>query len=1394
VRGRWDRLALAGDRVRLFEAEARRVTSVASGRILYFDTLGSGLIRNRRETSSRIDAHPGPALNTEFVTIGTESILFGEYQILGELRHGGMGSVYRAQHLGLGAERAIKVIRADQSDDPIASEFFLREAHALLDVQHEAVVRCHELRQGDDDRFYLVMELIDGPTLAEFLRQRPLETAELQAMLHRLGQGLAAAHACGVVHRDIASDNIVLPGGRPELAKLIDFGLAKLVATGDETIQEGFKGRFAYASPEQFGLYGGRVDQRSDIYSLGVVLAEAASGERPFSLTSFVEAVEARRSVPDLPATIAPGARSLLQWMLAPDPKDRPESVRVLLGSADALGQIEQRTPAPEPVRLRYDSVGVPAPVAMVERRNVTVMYLDLVEAGKLSATLEVEDYYDVLHEVHDVCAAVLDRYDAEIARVDSSAIVVYFGYPRAHEDDARRALLAALEILSTIESRRFGERAGLDLALRARAGVRTGPVVVGGRDRTERQVLGRTVQMAAGIQALSEPGAVTASATTMTLTRGSIAATERGTVRVEGVDATIRVVTVTAGEGSRVPIAGTVAQPKATPLVAREPDLRFLENVRRDVLEGRGHAVFLSGDAGVGKSRLVRAFRELLSTHAFTWLESGCSPFAINSPLYPVLGLVAQLARIDRTRGEVAERRDVLAELGRPSTGSTHWLPLFKKILALVDQDDAREESPERLRRRTLEALADWTRDFARRQPTVLVIEDFHWSDPSTREFFSLLLRRLDDVPLLCLVTHRPEFVGPWADAGCVTVHNVERLSEADAEALVELMSESSALSSAARKEIARRGGGIPLFVEELVKAAATGHGSADPAGALAVPASLEGSLLARLDRLGGAKRIAQLASALGRDFPYRLLAAIADEPESRLRSHLTELVRADILSWTGQSPDAGLCFKHALLQDAAYTSLLRRDRRDVHHRVARTIEDAWPERIRQQPEVLAHHLFEAGDTLRAAGAYRAAGQRAVREAAYEEGLGHLRNGLAAIDACNPSVDRDRTELSLRILLGNALMATRGYGNPDILPVWDRAAELGLTVEDHAEWSSAVNGSAVYWMQTGNCATAVEQATKLVDVAESRGIRIAALRGHGTLAQAVFYLGDGARALEHAERSLASYAPGDFDLVTYGIGYDQAVIAHGAASLAHWWLGHYDRSLESALAGIAHAGTVRSSQTMAMALTFLSFSHFMRRETEELLASAGKVEAMAIELRFPVWHALSLVLSGAARAWHLHDPAGIAMIDRGTEMMANTNEQSGAGFALAVRTEALWGVGRDEEALATAELGLAISAAMNQPYFTPELLRLKGELLLAAGSDEGETVLQESLADSAARGSLAFEVRAATSLARHWAAQGRRDDARRLLAPLMVRVTEGRGTRDVSAAQGLLREQGQQN
>ncbi len=1304
-----------------------------------------------------------------------------------------MGAVFRALEPVLGVERAIKVIRADQSDDPFAAEFFLREAHALLDVQHEAVVRCEDLLRDDAGRFYLVMELIEGPSLAEWLSGPDFDESGARVLLQRIGQGLAAAHACGVIHRDVSPDNILLPEGRPERAKLIDFGLAKLVATGEQTIQEGFKGRVSYASPEQFGLFGGRVDHRSDIYSLGLVVAEAASGRRLFAHQNFLEAIEARRSVPGLPGELDPDLRSLVEWMLEPDPARRPDSVAALLGSAAALGEIEQRTPTLATARRRPSPPRVPPPAPMLEKRQLTVLVCDLVDSAALAASLDIEDFDDVLQEYQDLCASVLERYDAEVARSAGSALVVYFGYPHAHEDDPRRAILAGLDMVATLREFRFGRRGGLDLRLAARAGIHTGPVVVGGgrqREATSRSAPGHTVDLAVALLAEAAPATVSVSATTLDLVRGGFAAVERGSIGGQAGAQALRAYTIVEEGGvSRGP-AGEGRDD--TPLVAREADLRRLEDAWEAVTGGHGRALFLSGEAGVGKSRLIRTFRERIALREHAWLECACSALATNSPLFPVLGLVGQLARLDREKGGVAERRDLVAELERPAIGSNDWLPLFRKILSLVDPGEFPEESPERLRRRALVALADWVHDFAARQPAVLVVEDLHWSDPSTREFFSLLLRRLADVPLLCLVTHRPEFVVPWADSEHVSTQELGRLSETDAEALVERMRESTLLPAAVRRDIAARAGGVPLFVEELVKAAASGRASTGIDASTEIPASLQGSLLARLDRLGGAKRVAQIASALGRDFPYRLLAAIVDEPEDRLRASLAELVRAEILCWSGTARDADLCFKHALLQDAVYGTLLRRNRRSVHRRVARAIERAWPERVRQQPEVLAFHLFEGGEPLGAAGAWRAAGRRAVGEAAYEEGLAHYARGLSAIEQCAPSVERDRNELSLRILLGNAIMATRGYGDSGIRSVWERAAELGEVVEDYEEWSSAVNGAAVHAMQTGDCAAAVEQATRLVEVARERGIRLSALRGHGTLAQAMFYRGDGRAALEHAEESLRHYLPGDYELVTYGIGYDQAVIAHGAASLAHWWLGHFDRSLDSALAGLAHASSIRSSQTMAMALTFLSFSRLLRRETEPLLEVAAKVEAMAVELRFPVWHALSLVMRGAARAWRYRDPVGLEMIDRGTEILSTTNEQSGAGFALSLRAEALAAVGRRDEALATAELGLAVSSAMDQPYFMPELLRIRGEMLLDTSVDDGEQGLRAAVADAGARGTLALELRAATSLARLWAAQGGREtEVRSLLGPILERTSEGAGTCDVEAAAALLREAG---
>jgi class 3 adenylate cyclase/predicted ATPase len=1030
-------------------------------------------------------------------------------------------------------------------------------------------------------------------------------------------------------------------------------------------------------------------------------------------------------------------------------------------------------------------------------------MFCDLVGSTDLSQVLDIEDLRELITSYQQSAVAVIEALGGWVAQYLGDGLLVYFGYPQAHEDDPLRAMRAGLRILDELPglNARLAEQLATlrEHPLRVRVGIHTGLVVVGEMGagaKREDLAVGDTVNLAARLQAVAEPDTVVVTEETLRLARGRFVTQDRGLRRLKGIKDPVRVFRVVGRSQARSPL-DTVPEHLLTPLIGRERDLARLLERWEQALEGRGQAVFLGGEAGVGKSRLVRALHSKLAGVSHTWFECFCSPFATHTAFFPLVDFARQILHLPAEATEIDAIQRIEAALRRARLDLDKTLPVFAELLSLPDGDDTseRQESPERRRRRTLDVLIEWTLRAARRRATVMLIEDIHWIDPSTREFIGLLLDRIADSHLFCLFTHRTEFVVPWPASAHVAQETLRCLSRDEAGELAGKMDQGKSLPADLLQAIAVRSDGIPLFVEELLKATAVQPSSESlfPAER-PIPTTLHDSLMARLDRLGSAKGVAQLASALGREFPYRLLAAVADQSTHELHDSLARLVDAEILFRRGEPSDLVYTFKHALIQDAAYNSLLRRHRRVLQSRIARSLEELFADRVSREPEILGHHLMEAGEFPGAAEAFDRAGRLAASKAAYEEALAHYRRGLAAVDHMSHAIDRDRRELSLLIMLGNAIMATKGYGAPEIIGVWDRASRLAEQVEDLEELSSALNGTAVYHMQTGDCPAAVSHAQRILALAESGNIRIAALRGHGTMAQALFYLGDGKRALEHAERAIACYEPGDFQLVTYGSGYDQCVIAYGAAMFGHWWLGHFDRSLETARLGVALARSLNSSQSLAMALAFLAFAHYLRREPDQLLLATSEVKALSAELCFPVWHGFSLLLSGAARAHLERDPAALDEMTHGSAVLEGTYERSGASFAVALLAEAQWNIGQRSEASALVELGLSIAEGTGEPYYTAELLRMKGELLLEDASTdfgEGEAALRDALDLARKQRALAFELRAATSLGRLLQDSGRPGEAKQTLSCSLASVTEGQSSPDVLSARSLLGELG---
>jgi tetratricopeptide (TPR) repeat protein len=660
-----------------------------------------------------------------------------------------------------------------------------------------------------------------------------------------------------------------------------------------------------------------------------------------------------------------------------------------------------------------------------------------------------------------------------------------------------------------------------------------------------------------------------------------------------------------------------------------------------------------------------------------------------------------------------------------------------------------------------------------------VVAGEDLHWSDPSTLELMRLFRRRLAGAPVLIVVTRRPE--GTLEVAADEEVA-LDRLDPEQTRTLARGLAAARGLEADLADEVAERSDGVPLFLEELIAAA-----SEDDATGL--PTSLQSSLLARLDRLGPARDVAQIASVLGRSFPERLLGATVDMPAEQLADALHRLTAAGILESCASIDGRRLEFRHALIRDAAYESLLRTSRAQLHRQIAAVVEEQFPEYGAREPELLGHHLAHGGEPLRAAGCFEVAGRRAAASAALAEAVAHYRHGIELLAEAQPSRERDRREMWLGILLANALMGLEGVGAATLRPVWNRAIELGELVGDADELTAALNGLAVQEADNADLDAAQALARRQLEIADASDSRLARLRGHGTMGLVLFYGGDGRQALEHLTASLRQYRPGDFQVVTFGVGHDQGIFARCMSSWVLWWLGRPDAALDEIRTAVAEAERLGSMLSLAMARHFLAMIRQLRRESDAALEQAQLNAAFTGELGFSFWQGAALVTAGSEVA-RAGDRAGLDEVGRGLALLGEAGSRSGTSSALAMLAEVHHAVGDLDAALGTVDAALSLTQEIGECYWEPELLRLKAIFTVEANPGAGadaDDLLRTALTDATERGAASLALRAATTLGRRLAARGDLEPALTTVAAALSAVEGGSETADVRDATDLI-------
>jgi TOMM system kinase/cyclase fusion protein len=1041
------------------------------------------------------------------------------------------------------------------------------------------------------------------------------------------------------------------------------------------------------------------------------------------------------------------------------------------------------------------------------ERRQLTVLFCDLVDSTPLASQLDPEDLREVVRAYQATCAKVIARFEGYIAQYLGDGLLVYFGYPLAHEDDAQRAVRAGLGIVEALEQLNTRLEREREVQLAVRLGIHTGLVVVGdmgGGTRQELLALGETPNLAARLQGLAAPNTLVISAATLQLLGGFFACQSLGTPLLKGFAQPLAVYRVLYERMARSRLEA-IGSTGLTPLVGREQEVGLLRERWAQVKDGLGQVVLLSGEAGIGKSRLVQVLQQHVAVEPQAWLTPcQCSPYHQHTALYPMIDLlervVLQFDREEPPEQKLNKLEGFLVQHGLPLVEA---VPLFATLLSLPLTADyvPLAVSPEQQKQRTLHALLTTLLRIAAQRPVLFVMEDLHWIDPSTLEFLSLLVDQGPTAPILALLTYRPDFSPPWTGRSHLTQMTLPRLLRRQAVEMTGRVAHSKALPAEVVEQVVAKTDGVPLFVEELTKMVLESgllleqgdhYELTGPLPPLAIPTTLHDSLMARLDRLATVKSLAQLGATLGRDFSYALLQAVSPWDEGTVRQGLHQLVEAEFLYQSGLPPQATYLFKHALIQDAAYQSLLKSTRQHYHQRIAQVLEERFPETVASQPELLAYHYTEAGLTEQAMPYWQRAGQRAVERSAHVEAISHLTKGLEVLATLPDTPERTQQELDMQITLGPALMATKGQAALEVARTYARARELCQRVGETPQLFPVLWGLWRFYLQRGELPEARELGERLRNLTRGRDDTARLLLTQQALGQTVFFLGESVSARTHLEQAIALYDSQQHHSLTFRYGQDSGVVCRGYLAWDLWLLGYPDQAVQRSNEALARAQEVTHPFSLAFASCFAAALHQFRRDAEAVQERAHATMALASEQGFPLYLALGTILWGWALAAREQREEGIRQMHQGLDASRTVGNALALPHFPTMLAEAYGAGGQAAEGLAVLEVAIAAVHKSKARFYEAEIYRLKGDLLLqhaVPDISQAEACFHQALDVAHSQQAKSLELRTAMSLSRLWQHQGKRTAAHDLLAPVYGWFTEGFDTADLQEAKALLDE-----
>jgi TOMM system kinase/cyclase fusion protein len=1315
------------------------------------------------------------------------------YEILAKLGEGGFGAVYKARQRTTGQLVALKVMRLPDAGGEAQAEKraarFLREARLSADLHHPNIVQLLDTGRSKGGSLYSVFSFAPGDDLAAVLaREGALAPREARHLMLEVLDALACAHAAGVIHRDLKPSNIlVVQSGARRNALVLDFGIGAIVdppATLGATTavdpsaepppprltgSHDALGTPGYGAPEQWR--GVEPSARADLFSWGLVFLECLVGEPVYRGTAAEIFYQLLGSdpVPIPPALdghplgdlIRSATRKdvaarevtalgLFAALEACDLRDLPrEALRGLVG-AEASGRKDATS------TLSLDDTG-PRPTA--ERRQVTALCCHVA----LPADAAGEEQDDALRASLATASTVARRHRGRVVAGLGHDLLVYFGYPRAEEDDALRAGRAALAIAEAVP---------------AGVGLHTGMVLAGDAGSADVST-GMTPRLAARLATRAAPGSVVVTAAAQSLLRGAF--------ELDGADGGTETFHLRRERATHTP--GPTAE---GPLVGRAQEISLLTERWRRAPAGAGSASLITGEPGIGKSRLVQELRRQTSADAPVFLEARCSPDTQNNGLFPVVELLGRALGLDQEADIVARTRRLEEKLGDLGIALPEAMPIFLPLFSLpiAAPYAPLDVSPPRLKALTLTAAVSLLSSMAERHPLLLVVEDLHWADPTTNELLAQLVREGPSFPMCVLLTARPEYSPSFSTMGMLQLP-LGRLSRPEVEALVTDLMGKKAVPAEVLDQVVSRTEGVPLFVEELTRMM-TDSGVLvergdhyDLAGRLAdleMPGTLRALLTARLDRMGRAKETAQVAAALGREFSVEVLSAVSPLAAGEVQEDLDRLADAGLVLRKRRTRDPVGVFKHALVRDAAYESLSRGARREVHGRIAGVMEERFPEVVRGRPDLLAYHHAAAEQKAQAIGYAERAATTALESSAYVEVIAHTRDALDWLGAVTDDHQRWEAELRLNGIVTPALMATRGYGAPEVESVVQRSQTLIDTLGDGPHTFTTLWALWGYHELRGDHAIALAQAQRslaLTEHGEDLGQRVVALIQVG---HSLFFYGRFDEARAHFERALTLYDPMAHRHHTLLFSQDSKVFALGFLAMTLFFLGHPDQAVARAQEGVDWATELKHPNSLGMAMYYRACVRQYRREPAEVMAATDALLQIANKHGLQLWMVAGTIL----RSWAERDT------ERPTQILAGL-QAMGVGqvlpYFMSILAESAASQGKFDVAVDLLDTCLRIAAEKHEHFYVPELYRLKGTLLLQRGGDgteEAATCFRTAIDLARSQSARMLELRAALALHQLLAQRRSREAADVGLASLSREFAEGFELRELREARAL--------